>query len=94
MHALRNVDQRLLVENSRLIAADAPEPTRTAAAARSPALEKPAATCGIGPQMGELKRSASGPASRCHVSPACTSVTAGPVRTILVVTYSVTLIDA
>ncbi|MFH9821451.1 hypothetical protein [Streptomyces sp. NPDC017230] len=34
MQALRNVNQRLMVENSRLIAADAPEPTRTAAAAR------------------------------------------------------------
>jgi hypothetical protein len=34
MQALRNVNQRLMVENSRLIAADAPEPTRTAPAAR------------------------------------------------------------
>lgn len=36
MQALRNVNQRLMVENSRLIAADAPEPTRTAPAARKP----------------------------------------------------------
>lgn len=34
MQALRNVNQRLMVENSRLIAADAPEPTRITAAAR------------------------------------------------------------
>ncbi|WP_431033385.1 hypothetical protein ACQYWQ_08370 [Streptomyces sp. P6-2-1] len=36
MQALRNVNQRLMIENSRLIAADAPEPTRTAATARKP----------------------------------------------------------
>ncbi|MGY5036450.1 hypothetical protein ACWC9U_37855 [Streptomyces sp. 900116325] len=36
MQALRNVGQRLMVENSRLIGADAPEPTRTAPAARKP----------------------------------------------------------
>ncbi|MGW4074531.1 hypothetical protein ACWELB_13580 [Streptomyces asiaticus] len=36
MQALRNVNQRLMVENSRLIAADAPEPTRTAPAAPKP----------------------------------------------------------
>ncbi|MEU9982106.1 hypothetical protein [Streptomyces sp. NPDC050856] len=36
MQALRNVNQRLLAENSRLIAVDAPEPTRTATAARKP----------------------------------------------------------
>lgn len=35
MRALRNVDQRLMVENDRLIAAAAPEPTRTAPAARA-----------------------------------------------------------
>lgn len=36
MQALRNVNQRLMVENSRLIAAGAAEPTGTAAAARKP----------------------------------------------------------
>ncbi|KUJ34155.1 hypothetical protein ADL25_42525 [Streptomyces sp. NRRL F-5122] len=36
MQALRNVNQRLMVENSRLIAADAPEPTRTAPSALKP----------------------------------------------------------
>ncbi|MGP3636878.1 hypothetical protein ACTU45_26575 [Streptomyces sp. 24-1644] len=36
IQALRNVNQRLMVENSRLIAADAPEPTWTAPAARKP----------------------------------------------------------
>ncbi|MFF2936254.1 hypothetical protein [Streptomyces mirabilis] len=36
IQALRNVNQRLMVENSRLIAADAPEPTRTAPAAPKP----------------------------------------------------------
>jgi FtsZ-binding cell division protein ZapB len=36
MQALRNVNQRLMIENSRLIAADAPEPTRTVATARKP----------------------------------------------------------
>ncbi|MEU2402603.1 hypothetical protein ABZ767_31085 [Streptomyces pseudogriseolus] len=36
MQALRNVNQRLMVENGRLIAADAPDPARTASAARQP----------------------------------------------------------
>lgn len=36
MQALRNVNQRLLVENSRLIAADVPELNRAAPAARKP----------------------------------------------------------
>ncbi|MEU6405373.1 hypothetical protein [Streptomyces sp. NPDC046985] len=36
MQALRNVNQRLMIENSRLIAADAPEPPRTATAAPEP----------------------------------------------------------
>ncbi|MGW4912326.1 hypothetical protein [Streptomyces sp. NPDC004270] len=36
MQALRNVNQRLMIENSRLIAADAPEPSRTAAAGLKP----------------------------------------------------------
>jgi hypothetical protein len=34
--ALRNVNQRLMVENSRLIAVGAPQPTQTAAAALKP----------------------------------------------------------
>lgn len=34
--ALRNVNKRLMIENSRLIAADAPEPPRAAAAAPEP----------------------------------------------------------
>ncbi|MEU0352754.1 hypothetical protein ABZ302_39000 [Streptomyces sp. NPDC006237] len=36
MQALRNVNQRLMIENSRLIAAGAPESTRTTAAALKP----------------------------------------------------------
>ncbi|MBC2868734.1 hypothetical protein [Streptomyces mexicanus] len=36
MQALRNVNQRLMIENSRLIAADAPEAPRTAAASPEP----------------------------------------------------------
>ena len=36
MQALRNVNQRLMVEDSRLIAAAAPEPTQTAAATSKP----------------------------------------------------------
>ncbi|MBQ0972955.1 hypothetical protein KBZ00_17675 [Streptomyces sp. RK31] len=36
MQALRNVNQRLMIENSRLIAADTPEPPRTAAAVPEP----------------------------------------------------------